>query len=107
MELKLKYNSDDVDKIFKVMEREWNIAERDYRKKKEVKGEKVDYLKMVTALNRRKKLKTLAKLVLASTLSSGNILDKPAINRVVEKLERESLASSATLKRGVSAKHEL
>ena len=73
------------------MEREWKLAKQDYIKKKETKGEEVDYLKMVTALNRRKKLKALVRLGLASTLSCGNILDKPEINRIVEKLERDTL----------------
>ncbi len=89
MELKLKYNADDSDRIFKVMEKEWELAKQNYCRKKRSKGEKVDYFKMVDALNQRKKLKALTKLGLASVLSCGNILDKPEINRAVEKLERE------------------
>ena len=107
MELKLKYNADDSDRIIQTLEKEWKLAEQDYTKKKEAKGEEVDYFKMVMALNQRKKLKALTKLGLASVLSCGNILDKPEINRAVEKLEREGLDSSNRLKPVVSSKQKL
>ena len=106
MELKLKYNADDSDRIIQTLEREWELAEQDYTKKKEAKGEKVDYFKMVSALNQRKKLKALTKLGLASVLSCGNILDNPEVNRTVEKLEREGLDSSNRLKPVVSSQQQ-
>lgn len=91
MELKLKYTREDVDKIGILLRKVLISAEENYKRKKKIKGEKVDYWKMMKAINQRKDCKRIAALCLASHLSLGNILDQPAVNRAVESLERKYL----------------
>ena len=91
MELKLKYKVDEVDDLINKLSTEMDLAKADYIRKKKTKGEEVDYYKMINALNQRKKLKNLSKLCLAGVLSCGNILDKPEVNRAIEKLERDTV----------------
>ena len=101
MELKLKYSMDDVEKLTKELGDAIHEAEEDYKRKKEAKGEKVDYMKMINAVNQRKKLKILCKRLLAANFNIGNILDKPAINRASEQLEREANTLSQDSKKEV------
>jgi len=59
-------------------------ASKDYTKKKKAKGEKVDYFKMQKALDQRKNIKILGKLLLAKTFARGNML-----------LKKESMAEAS------------
>ena len=94
MELKLKYKVDEVDDLINKLSTEMDLAKADYIRKKKTKGEEVDYYKMINALNQRKKLKNLSRLCLAGIFSCGNVLDKPEVNRAIERLERDVLSEA-------------
>ena len=88
--LKLKWNREEVDDLHRELRIAVEVYELKYITRKKAKGEEVDQNKLRNAMNQNKKLKLLTKLCLASTLSLGNILDKPAHNRLSEQLEREA-----------------
>ena len=90
MELKLKYTVGDIDKLTNELGEALQEAEDDYIRKKKAKREEVDDFKMMNAVNQRKEVKRLGKLLLAAHFNVGNILDEPAFNRASESLEREA-----------------
>ena len=90
-ELKLKYTREDVEQLNKDLRKAIIEAQEDYKRKKKAKGEKVDYWKMLKAINQRKKVKIISNRALAGMLNLCNLLDKPALNRASEQLERKAL----------------
>lgn len=89
--LTLKFTTDESNDYGEQLREALIKAEDEYTTKKKAKGEEIDYIKMRNAINQRKNIRRLCKLTLASVLSCGNILDKPTVNRAVEKLERDAL----------------
>lgn len=85
MEIAKGYNKEDLDSMYNELEREYMLAQADYIRKKRLKGEKVDDTKMHNAINNRKKVRSLCKKCLYTTLGMG-------LNFLQEAKQRDSSA---------------
>ncbi len=88
--MEIKFTRPLLDNLWKLLERELIKAQEDYKKKKEIKGEKIDLFKMNKAINQRKKLKILGRICLAGTFQLGNILQHKTIDEETKRLLLEA-----------------